>query len=208
MFLFKPRGEKFFELFAESTRLVRQGAYALRDVMRDYEDLEQKMQFIFDVEHEADETNDAIIDLLNRTFITPLDREDIFSLATTLDDIVDFLEGTIERMVLYRTGKPDPDAVELAQILAESTDELVKAFDLLRNIKGNQADILEHSRKIVELENRGDRIYRQVVAKLFNTCPDPVKIIKWKEVLENLEGSLDHCEKIADLLRGVVMKYA
>jgi len=208
MFLFKPRENKFFELFSASTRLVRQGAYILRDVMRDYTDIEQKMQCILDVEHEADETNDAIVDLLNQTFITPLDREDIYLLATMLDDVVDFLQGTIERIVLYRTGKPSPGAAEMARLLADCTDELVKGFDLLKNIKGNRDKILDHTRKIVVLEDEGDRIYRQEIAHLFNTCPDPVQIIKWKEVLEHLEESLDHCEKIADLLRGVVMKYA
>ncbi|MDR3565446.1 MAG: DUF47 family protein [Negativicutes bacterium] len=208
MSFFKPREDKFFELFSASTRLVRQGAYTLRDVMRDYTDIEQKMQLILDIEHEADETNDAILDLLNRTFITPLDREDIYLLATMLDDVVDFLQGTIERIVLYRTGRPSNGAAEMGRLLADCTDELVKGFDLLKNIKGNRDKILDHTRKIVVLENEGDHIYRQEIAHLFNTCPDPVKIIKWKEVLEHLEEALDHCEKIADLLRGVVMKYA
>ena len=208
MSFFKPREDKFFELFSASTRLVRQGAYTLRDVMRDYTDIEQKMQLILDIEHEADETNDAILDLLNRTFITPLDREDIYLLATMLDDVVDFLQGTIERIVLYRTGRPSNGAAEMGRLLADCTDELVKGFDLLKNIKGNRDKILDHTRKIVVLENEGDHIYRQEIAHLFKTCPDPVKIIKWKEVLEHLEEALDHCEKIADLLRGVVMKYA
>jgi uncharacterized protein len=208
MFLFKPRENKFFELFSANTRLVRQGAYTLRDVMRDYSDIEQKMQYILEVEREADETNDAIIDLLNQTFITPLDREDIYMLATMMDDIVDFLQGTIERIVLYRTGRPSPGAAEMGRLLADCTDELVKGFDLLKNIKGNRDKILDHTRKIVVLEDEGDRLYRQEIAHLFNTCPDPVQIIKWKEVLEHLEDSLDHCEKIANLLRGVVMKYA
>ena len=203
MFQFKPREDKFFELFAESTRLVRQGAFALRDVMGDYTDVETKMQFILDVEHQADETNDAIIDLLNQTFITPLDREDIYLLANMLDDVCDFLQGIIERMVIYRTGSPTPGAIDLARLLADCTDELVKAFDALRNIKGNRDKILDSTRKIVVLESEGDHIYRKEIAHLFNTCPDPVRIIKWKEVLEHLEGALDHCEKIADLLRGV-----
>ncbi|MDR3591909.1 MAG: DUF47 family protein [Negativicutes bacterium] len=208
MFRFKPRENRFFELFSASTRLVSQGANILLDVMRNYTDIEQKMKCILDVEREADETNDAIIDLLNQTFITPLDREDIYQIATMLDDVVDFLQGTIERIVLYRTGRPSPGAAEMARLLADCTGEIVKAFDLLKNIKGNRDKILDHTRKIVVLEDEGDRIYRQEIAHLFNTCPDPVQIIKWKEVLEHLEGSLDHCEKIADLLRGVVMKYA
>ncbi|SDF81739.1 DUF47 domain-containing protein [Sporolituus thermophilus] len=208
MFSLKPKEDKFFELFAESTRILRRGAYILKDSLNDYNNIQEKMDVMSDLEHEADEINDAIIDKLNRTFITPLDREDIYSLATMLDDVVDFLQGTIERMVLYRTGKPTAGAIELARLLADCTDELVKAFDLLRNIKGNQHKILDHTRKIVVLESEGDRIYRQEVAHLFTHCVDPIEIIKWKEVLEHLEGALDHCESIADLLRGVVMKYA
>lgn len=208
MFSFKPREDKFFVMFSESTRLVKQGAYALKEVLSDHTNAEERMQIIYDIEHQADDTNDAIVDLLNQTYITPLDREDIYAMATMLDDVMDFVQGTVERIVLYRTGKPSPGAMELARLLADSTDELVKAFDLLKNIKGNRDKILDHTRKIVVLEGEGDRIYRQEIAMLFNTCPDPVQIIKWKEVLEHLEDALDHCEEIADLLRGVVMKYA
>ncbi|MBP2654350.1 MAG: putative phosphate transport regulator [Firmicutes bacterium] len=208
MFSFKPREDKFFKLFSESTRILCQGAEVLRDSMQEAYDLEQKMKYISDIEHQADETNDAIIDLLNQTFITPLDREDIHLLATMLDDVVDFLQGTIERIVLYKAGKPSSGASELARILADCTKEMVKAFDMLPNIRGNRDKILDHTRKIAVLESEGDRIYRQEIAHLFNTCPDPVEIIKWKEILEHLEDALDHCEKIADLLRGVVMKYA
>lgn len=208
MFRLKPREDKFFELFVESTRLAHKGAVALFETMKEYNDLERRMQLLADLEHEADDVNDEIIDLLNRTFITPLDREDIYALATMLDDVVDFLQGTSERMVLYRTGKPSEGAIELARLLADCTDEMVKAFEMLRNIPGNRDKILDHTRKIVVLESEGDRLYRQEIAKLFTECPDPVQIIKWKEVLEHLEETLDHCEMIADQLRGVVMKYA
>ena len=166
------------------------------------------MTQVSNLEHAADDVNDAIIDKLNQTFITPLDREDIYSMATLLDDGVDYLQGTVERMLLYRTGQPSPGAIELTRLLVDCTEELVKAFDLLKNIRGNQHKILDHTRKITVLESEGDRIYRQEVANLFTSCPDPIEIIKWKEVLEYLEDTLDHCEDIADLLRGVVMKYA
>ncbi|MBP2645579.1 MAG: putative phosphate transport regulator [Firmicutes bacterium] len=208
MFRFKPREDKFFTLFSESTRLLRKGADVLQDSMENQQDLETKMKIISDIEHQADETNDEIIDLLNQTFITPLDREDIHLMATMLDDVVDFLQGTIERIVLYRAGKPSAGAAELARLLADCTEEMVKAFDMLKNIRGNRDKILDHTRKIAVLESEGDRIYRQEIAYLFNTCPDPVQIIKWKEILEHLEDALDHCEKLADVLRGVVLKYA
>ncbi|MEG6584564.1 DUF47 domain-containing protein [Dendrosporobacter sp. 1207_IL3150] len=208
MFCLKPKEDEFFKLFAESARLLRDGAIVLKEVVDDYTKIEEKMMQVSNLEHAADDVNDAIIDKLNQTFITPLDREDIYAMATLLDDGVDFLQGTVERMLLYRTGQPSPGAVELTRLLVDCTEELVKAFDLLRNIKGNQNKILDHTRKITVLESEGDRIYRQEVANLFTSCPDPIEIIKWKEVLEYLEDTLDHCEDLADLLRGVVMKYA
>ncbi len=208
MFNLKPKEDQFFKLFSESVRLFRDGAYMLKEVMADYTTIEEKMVEVSNLEHNADDVNDAIIDKLNQTFITPLDREDIFSMATLLDDGVDFLQGTVERMLLYRTGQPSPGSIELTSLLIECTEELVQAFDLLSNIKGNQHKILDHIRKITVIESEGDRIYRQEVANLFTSCPDPIEIIKWKEVLEYLEDTLDHCEDIADLLRGVVMKYA
>ena len=208
MFGFKPKEDEFFKLFIESSNVLRQGAYVLKEVMNDYTQLDEKMEHISKLEHQADDINDAIIDKLNQTFITPLDREDIYSFATMLDDVVDFLQGTMQRMVLYKAGKPTPGAIQLAELLVESTEEMVLAFNLLVNIKRNQDKILEHTKKIGELESLGDNIYRREVALLFETCPDPIEVIKWKEILEHLEDALDHCERIGDLLRGVVMKYA
>lgn len=208
MFGFKPKEDEFFKLFIESSNVLRQGAYVLKDVMHDYKQLDEKMDHIAKLEHQADDINDAIIDKLNQTFITPLDREDIYSFATMLDDVVDFLQGTMQRMVLYKAGKPTAGAAQLADLLVECTEEMVLAFNLLTNIKRNQEKILEHTKKIGELESLGDNIYRREVALLFDTCPDPIEVIKWKEILEHLEDALDHCERIGDLLRGVVMKYA
>ena len=208
MFGFKPKEDEFFKLFIESSNVLRQGAYVLKEVMNDYNQLDEKMDHISKLEHQADDINDAIIDKLNQTFITPLDREDIYSFATMLDDVVDFLQGTMQRMVLYKAGKPTAGATQLADLLVECTEEMVLAFNLLVNIKRNQDKILEHTKKIGELESMGDNIYRREVALLFDTCPDPIEVIKWKEILEHLEDALDHCERIGDLLRGVVMKYA
>ncbi len=208
MFSFKSKEDEFFKLFVESSNILRQGAYVLKEVMTDYTQLDEKMKQISKLEHEADDINDAIIDKLNQTFITPLDREDIYSLATMLDDVVDFLQGTMQRMVLYKASKPTAGATELASLLAECTEEMVLAFAALKNIKGNQQELLENVKKIGELESKGDHIYRREVALLFETCPDPIEVIKWKEILEHMEDALDHCESIGDLLRGVVMKYA
>ena len=166
------------------------------------------MKDIIDIEHKADDINDKIIDKLNQTFITPIDREDIYALANSLDDGVDFLQGTVQRMVLYRIGESREGTVELAKLLMRSTSELVKALELLKDIKKNQHTILDCTRNIENFESEGDRIYRKEVAHLFDSTLNPIEVIKWKEVLEFLEDTLDHCEDIADLVRGVVMKYA
>lgn len=208
MFSFKHKDEEFFELFINSAEFFHQGAVLMNEVMKDYSKAEAKMKEIIDLEHDADDINDRIIDKLNQTFITPIDREDIYALANGLDDGVDFLQGTLQRMVMYRTGPAREGAVELTQLLIESTDELVRAFTLLKDIKKNHRKIVDHTRRIEKLESEGDRLYRKEVAHLFDCCQDPIQIIKWKEVLEYLENTLDHCEDVADLIRGVVMKYA
>lgn len=208
MFNFKKKDNEFFELFIESARYFRDCAVVMVEVMGDYKQAETKMKEIIDLEHKADEVNDRIIDKLNQTFITPIDREDIYALANALDDGVDFLQGTIQRVVLYHAGEPRTGAVELTQLLIKGTNELLRAFELLQNIKEHQQEILEITRRIEKLESEGDRIYRRDVAQLFESNISPIEVIKWKEILEYLENTLDHCEDLADLLRGVIMKYA
>lgn len=208
MFNFKKKDNEFFELFIESAKYFRDCAVVMVEVMGDYKQAETKMKEIIDLEHKADEVNDRIIDKLNQTFITPIDREDIYALANALDDGVDFLQGTIQRVVLYHAGEPRTGAVELTQLLIKGTNELLRAFELLQNIKEHQQEILEITRRIEKLESEGDRIYRRDVALLFESNISPIEVIKWKEILEYLENTLDHCEDLADLLRGVIMKYA
>ncbi len=208
MFNFAHKDNEFFDLFVESARYFYQGALMLDEVMLDYSKASDKVKDIIDLEHEADEVNDKIIDKLNMTFITPIDREDIYALANGLDDGVDNLQGTLQRIVMYRTGEALDGAVSLTKLLIESTEEIIKAFSLLKNIKKNQVQILEATHKIEMLESEGDRIYRHEVAYLFDQATDPIELIKWKDILENLEDTLDHCEKISDMIRGVVMKYA
>lgn len=180
----------------------------LDEVMLNYSTAATKVKQIIDLEHEADAVNDKIIDKLNLTFITPIDREDIYALANGLDDGVDYLQGTLQRIVMYRTGEAMQGAVTLTKLLIESTEEIIKAFSLLKDIKKNQVQILEATHKIENLESEGDRVYRHEVAYLFDQVKDPIELIKWKDILENLEDTLDHCEKVSDMIRGVVMKYA
>lgn len=210
MFSFKKKNDnnEFFDLFVESARYFNKGALLMDDVMIDHSKAEVKVKEIQDLEHAADKINDKIIDKLNLTFITPIDREDIYSLANGLDDGVDYLQGTLQRIVMYHTGEPREGAVQLTKLLIESTDEIIKALEMLKDLKKNQAAIMEHIQKVYRLESEGDRIFRREIAYLFDQVKDPIELIKWKDILEYLEDTTDHCERIADLIRGVVMKYA
>ena len=208
MFNFKHKNTEFFDLFVDSAKYFYKGALIMEEVMLDSTKAVVKMKEIIDLEHEADAVNDRIIDHLNQTFITPIDREDIFALANGLDDGVDFLQGTLQRIVIYRIGPSKEGAISLTKLLLEATEEIIKAFSLLKDIKKNRVAILEATHKIGKLESEGDRVYRHEIAYLFDNVKDPIELIKWKDILENLEDTLDHCEDVSDMIRGVVMKYA
>ncbi len=208
MFKFKKKDSEFFDLFVDSANYFYQGALMMDEVMLDYSKAVDKVKEINDLEHEADKVNDKIIDKLNLTFITPIDREDIYALANGLDDGVDYLQGTLQRIVMYRTGKAMSGAVTMTKLLIEATEQTIRAFSLLKDIRKNQAAILDATHKIAQIESEGDRVYRHEIAYLFDKEKDPIELIKWKDILEKLEDTLDHCEKLSDMIRGVVMKYA
>ena len=208
MFKFNQKDTEYFDLFVESARYFYNGALMMDEVMLDYSKASDKVREIMELEHEADAVNDKIIDKLNMTFITPIDREDIYAIANGLDDGVDILQGTLQRVVMYKIGKAMSGAVSLTKLIIESTEEIIKALTMLKDIRKNQAQILDATHKIAKLESEGDRVYRHEVAYLFDKEKNPIELIKWKDILENLEDTLDHCEKIGDMLRGVVMKYA
>lgn len=208
MFNFQRRNTEFFDLFIESANYFYRGALMMEEVMIDHTEAPAKMKEIIDLEHAADAINDKIIDNLNKTFITPIDREDIFALANGLDDGVDLLQGTLQRIVIYRTGPAKEGAVSLTKLLLEATEEIISAFTLLKDIKKNRVEILESTHRIGQLESEGDRVYRHEIASLFENVTDPIELIKWKDILEKLEDTLDHCEDVSDMIRGVVMKYA
>ena len=206
MFDLKPKkkSNEFFVLFEESAEYFYQATLLLDEVMMDHRKADIKVKEINDLEHRADKVNDAIIDKLNQTFITPIDREDIYAIANGLDDGVDQLQG----IVIYHTGEAREGALRLTKLLIESTAEIKRAAALLNAISKNQNEILAITSKIDKLESEGDHVFRGELAYLFEYVKDPIELIKWKDLLEGLEDTLDHCERMADLLKGVVMKYA
>jgi uncharacterized protein Yka (UPF0111/DUF47 family) len=208
MFKFNQKDTEYFDLFVESARYFYNGALMMDEVMLDYSKATDKVREIVELEHEADAVNDKIIDKLNMTFITPIDREDIHAIANGLDDWGDILQGTLQRVGMYKTGKAMNGAISLTKLIIEATEEIIKALTMLKDIHKNQAQILDATHKIAQLESEGDRVYRHEVAYLFDKEKDPIELIKWKDILEKLEDTLDHCEKLSDMIRGVVMKYA
>lgn len=208
MFSFRHKDNEFFTLFIDSAILFNKSAVLLNEAMKDHTLVEDKVKEIIDVEHAADAVTDRIIDKLNQTFITPIDREDIYALANGLDDGVDSLQGIGQRVVMYKTGQASDSVIAISRLIIDSTEELLKVFRMLTDIKAHHEQILECTRRVEKIESEGDRLYKQEVARLFENCKDPIEIIKWKEILEQLEDSLDQCEDLSDLVRGVVMKYA
>ena len=210
MFDLKPKkkSNEFFVLFEESAEYFYQATLLLDEVMMDHRKADIKVKEINDLEHRADKVNDAIIDKLNQTFITPIDREDIYAIANGLDDGVDQLQGMLQRIVIYHNGEAREGALRLTKLLIESTAEIKRAAALLNAISKKQNEILAITSKIDKLESEGDHVFRGELAYLFEYVKDPIELIKWKDLLEGLEDTLDHCERMADLLKGVVMKYA
>jgi hypothetical protein len=207
MFGLSPKEDKFFLLFSQSTEIITKSLKRFQGIMQQdcvsAEDTAHMNRF----EHEADNVTTQILERLSSTLITPLDREDIYKLAQVLDDIVDLADGIVERMHLYRTVKPSPGTQELVHLLNLAAEQIQIAFTGLGNIHFQKTKILAAAEEIYHLEIAGDRLYRQEVARLFEYEEDPVEIIKWKEILEQIETTLDHCESIADLLKSVVLKY-
>ncbi|MDF2875748.1 MAG: hypothetical protein K0R22_2431 [Sporomusa sp.] len=204
----KPREEKFYGYLLANTQLIRDAAEVLQEALNKDGDLFELMAQIDDLEKQADENTAKIVGLLHKTFITPLDREDIYSIAHKLDDVIDCMQGTIERMELYNAGAASEGAKALAELVGKSAKQIDKAFSHLPEIKKQKDKLEERCARIIEYESQGDRLYRQEMAKLFRECNDPIEIIKWKEILLHLEETLDICEDIANLLKGVIVKYA
>lgn len=202
-----PREEKFFELFVQQAENVLEGARQLKDLLEDYSNVDQKRMLIEKTESHGDEIAHTIIEKLNTTFITPMDREDIHALSSALDDILDLIQATAQRLQLYRVGEIRPDAIELAGIIlraAEETDALIRDLDKMKKPKAMKERWIEVNR----LENVGDSISRRAIASLFENETDPIEVIKWKELYEHLETAIDKCEDAVNIVEAVCLKNA
>jgi uncharacterized protein len=201
--LFAPRDRAYFELFEEAGQNVVRAAELLCRLLDNFPDNRELAAEILECEHEGDRITHEIINRLNHTFVTPIDREDILALASALDDIVDYTEEVADYLGLYRIEAPMDQAISLAHVLSAACQEIGKAIPLLRGFK---PEISEHTVEVNRLENEGDRITREAVASLFDARIDPMVVIRWKDLFERLEAAIDSTEHVADILYGIVIK--
>ena len=202
MFRLIPREEKFYEMFEAAAKNIDRGAGFLQEMMEHYREPEKQAEFIREIEHQGDTITHDIIHKLNQTFITPIDREDIYALSSALDDVLDLIEAVSDRMVMYKIAEPTEIAKRLAGIIFKSAEEIVKGVGLLKTVGNVGPSCIEINR----LENEADRISRDAVADLFEKERDPITVLKWKEIYEHLEETTDRCEDVANILENIILK--
>jgi hypothetical protein len=200
--VFSPRDRIYFELFEEAGQNMMRASELLDTMLASYPDEKHLAQEILDCEHEGDRITHDIIDRLNHTFVTPIDREDILALASALDDIVDYTEEVADYLGLYKIEAPMDQAIRLARVLKDSSAQIAEAIPRLRGFR----DISAYTVEVNRLENEGDRITREAVASLFDGGIDPMVVIRWKDLFERLEAAIDATERVANILEGIVIK--
>ncbi|MBN1643803.1 MAG: DUF47 domain-containing protein [Dehalococcoidales bacterium] len=202
-----PKEGKFFQLFEESAQNAVDIAQKLRELLYAWDNVEDRVAVIADLEHKGDNITHQIATELHRTFVTPFDREDITALAHSLDDVVDFIHSAADFMMLYRVEQPTMRARELADVIIEITLEMQKAVGQLKK-HIDQRQMLKHCVEINRMENVADRIFRSALAELFASSTEVPILIKWREIYEYMENVTDRCEDVADVLEGVALKYS
>ncbi|PYX88714.1 MAG: DUF47 domain-containing protein [Acidobacteria bacterium] len=199
-----PRETKFFELFAELSASLTEGAKLLRSILQNPRDLGMQAEQMQAIEHRGDKATHAIITKLNQTFITPFDREDIHRLASSLDDVLDFMNAATVRLVMYKITQPPPVSAELAGLIVLQTEELALGVSLLEK----NGQVLKHCDEVNRLEDAADNVSRKAIADLFERERDPIQLIKIKELYEVLETATDKAEDAANVLEAIVLKSA
>lgn len=199
-----PREESFQNLFVELAENVLAATQAMVAMLEDFSHPAADAEKIKNIEHANDTITHNLLKKLNRTFITPFDREDIHELASKIDDVLDLTDAAASRLVTYRIEKVRPGVVDLARSVSEAAREMVAAVRVL----DQKDDVLGHCIEINRLENEADRLCRNLIAELFEQEKDPVQIIKWKEIIEVLEIAADKCEDVANVIETITLKNA
>ena len=197
-----PRDREFFDLFEEAGGNILRAAGLLEEMLRDFPERNELARDILICEQDGDRITHDIIQRLNQTFVTPIDREDIYELASALDDVVDYTEEVADYLGLYKIEAPMEQAQALATVLHACSRQIEQAMPRLRGFK----DISHYTVEINRLENDGDRIAREAIASLFDGGIDPMVVIRWKDIFERLEEAIDATERVANILENIVIK--
>ena len=197
-----PRDRQYFDLFEEAAGNILRAAELLDQMLTTFPDHGEAAREILICEQEGDRITHDIIRRLNETFVTPIDREDIYELASALDDVVDYTEEVADYLGLYKIEAPMAQAQDLARVLHAAGRQIAEAMPRLRGFK----DITHFTVEINRLENDGDRIVREAIASLFDNGIDPMVVIRWKDIFERLEEAIDATEHVANILEGIVIK--
>jgi predicted phosphate transport protein (TIGR00153 family) len=199
-----PREERFFQDFVAFALELRRGAQLLEEMLAPDHPVWEKAREIKDVEHRCDELSHDVLKRLHRTFVTPIDREDIHALLRALDDVIDDIDASADMLRLYRIEHVRPPARALARAISAGTEQVHRGLAALEARKG----VVEAVQEIARVENQADAIYTEAVGQLFNEERDPIAILKWKEILDMLEGATDRCKDAATVLEGIFVKHA
>jgi len=199
-----PRDDKYFERFTELAVRIHEAAKILARFFRNEASVATVADQVKRLEHECDEISHEILRGIDRTFITPIDREDIHQLAVRLDDVIDLIDGTVRRVSIFGIEKPTPISLKLAELIVTTTGELVEAVSQLQKQKGVMAKCI----RIKQLENEGDVVYQEAIAGLFRENLPAIEVIKWKEIYDNMERCIDQCVGVAHVLESVVLKHS
>jgi len=204
----KPREDKFFSYFEEIAEAISEAADILKDFLEHQTDPVDNLELISAVEERGNQTMSKVMEQINNSFVTPFDREDILALTRELTNILDHIQGTMEKIVIYKAGKPSENYVlKLAYVLQAAAQEIESAVAQLPDVRTNHNGIIESSEKIRAYEHEGDFLYRAGIALLFENTQNVIHIIKWKEIYEHLETTLDYCENVSNIIKGIAVKY-
>jgi predicted phosphate transport protein (TIGR00153 family) len=207
MFGLKKKEEVFFNLFIETIEKGSEAGEMLKSLMEDYTDIAAKTEALKKIENECDSKVHKIMRALSASFITPFEREDIYYIAKELDNIVDTIEEAASRFLIFNVKDVKEDAVVMSKLIVDCVNELKKLIGELKNMKKSKT-LREHIIEVNRIENEGDVAFRRAMEKLFTEETNAIEVIKWKEIYEFLENSMDACENVANTLEGVVMKNA
>jgi uncharacterized protein len=201
-FRLRPHKRQFFDLFTQASANAREIARTLVELLENWPEDRGKLADIRELEHEGDRLTHEVIDLLNRTFVTPLDRDDMYRLATVIDDVCDHIDEAADNIDAYEVRRVPDKARLQGEVIYRAVSRLHEAVELLEGFK----DSARQLRALRELEEEGDRLSREAIADLFHSGADPLTIIRWKDIHEQLEEALDACENAADVLEAILVK--